>query len=155
MSDYPYAGTSGWSGSDTSRERQEREDATGITGWRSREVFKLIASAGEVGMTDKEVQSALRIGHGASSGTLTRLHKAEKIARLRDRRRGNEIYVLPRHVQDRTTSPYRPNKRTSDDLREVRAQAWDEGRDAAVEHLDRAGFGFTKTTLVNPYRTER
>lgn len=109
MTDYPYAGTSGWSGGSTSKERQEWEDATGVTGWRSRQVYDLLRNAGRAGATDREVQAALNIGHGASSGTLTRLHKGGHIERLARRRNRNQVYVLAKHAVGQELSPYRPN----------------------------------------------
>lgn len=60
-------------------------------------------------MTDREVQTALAIGHGASSGTLTRLHKSGRVQRLTRRRNGNQVYVQAEHVLGREVSPYRPN----------------------------------------------
>lgn len=132
--DTPYAGSSGWSGSATSKERADREDASGVTGWRSRQVFDLIAAAGRSGMTDKEVQAALNVGHGASSGTLTRLHRAAHIARLTRRRNGNEVYVLPEHVNGRETQPYRPN---SGKTAAARAKALEEAITEAQDLIDR------------------
>jgi len=132
--DTPYAGSSGWSGSATSKERADREDASGITGWRSREVHALIAAAGRSGMTDKEVQAALAIGHGASSGTLTRLHRAGHLARLTRRRNGNEVYVLPEHVNGRETQPYRPN---SGKTAAQRVKALEEAMREAQDLIDR------------------
>ena len=53
----PYGNTgSGWSGSETSRERQEREDSAGITGKRQAEVYGLLATHTTAGMTVKEVE---------------------------------------------------------------------------------------------------
>lgn len=119
MSDTPYSGgtSSGWSGSPTSRDRAQREDSTGVTGRRSRQVLALLTDAEDRGMTDAEVQDVLGVGHGVSSGALTRLHKAGRIARLAERRSGNEIYVVPASVGDRPVRPYRPNIGTTDKAR--------------------------------------
>jgi hypothetical protein len=99
---------SGWSGSDTSRERQEREDSSGITGKRQAEVYGLLATSTSTGMTVKEVEMALSIGHGPASSALTHLHRADRVARLKERRLNQEIYVLKGYVGDREESPYRP-----------------------------------------------
>lgn len=104
-----YAGTSGYSGSETSERRAREQDASGVTGKRQRAVHALLAKAKAYGRTDHEVQEDLGIGHGASSSALTALHKAGHIARLQVERYGNQVYVLGEHVNSRATSPYRPN----------------------------------------------
>jgi DNA-binding PadR family transcriptional regulator len=117
MSAMPYAGSSGHSGGASSEARAMREDATGITGARQKQVYEMVSSAASTGLTDREVQDALRIGHGASSAALTRLQKTGFLTRLKEQRNGNEIYVLPAHVGDREVAHYRPNT-TSAQLRE-------------------------------------
>jgi hypothetical protein len=105
----PYgAKGSGWSGSETSRERQEREDASGITGKRQAQVYALLATHTGHGMTVKEVEDALSLGHGPASSALTHLHRADRVARLQERRSGQQVYVLKGYVEDREESPYRP-----------------------------------------------
>lgn len=104
--------TGGWSGSETSRERAVRERDDGTLSARSRQVYALVVASGAQGVTDPEVQHAFRLGHGASSGALTRLHRQGRIARTTERRNRNQVYVLPEHVGDRTLSPYRPNRNT-------------------------------------------
>jgi hypothetical protein len=99
---------SGWSGSETSRERAEREDAMGITGKRQAQVFALLAQHTTAGMTVKEVEDALSLGHGPASSALTHLHRADRVARLQERRSGQQVYVLKGYVEDREESPYRP-----------------------------------------------
>jgi hypothetical protein len=99
---------SGWSGSETSRERAEREDAMGITGRRQAEVFALLATHTNKGMTVKEVEEALNIGHGPASSALTHLHRAERVVRLQERRLNQQVYVLRGYAEGRLESPYRP-----------------------------------------------
>ena len=99
---------SGWSGSETSRERAEREDATGITGKRQAQVFALLAQHTNDGMTVKEVEEALEIGHGPASSALTHLHRAERVVRLQERRLNQQVYVLRGYAEGRLESPYRP-----------------------------------------------
>jgi hypothetical protein len=99
---------SGWSGSETSRERSEREDAMGITGRRQAEVFALLAQHTTNGMTVKEVETWLGIGHGPASSALTHLHRAERVVRLQERRNGQQVYLLRGYAEGRPESPYRP-----------------------------------------------
>ena len=130
MSSTPYAGTSGWSGSDTSRERAQRDDSTGVTAYRHRRILRSLSRAREHGRTVAEIQTELGVGHGSASGALTVLHKGGHITRVKERRNRQEVYVLPEHVDAREESPYRPNpararlaqaEATLDRVREVRA----------------------------------
>jgi len=130
------ARTSGWSGSETSRARAEREDTGGVTGFRQREIHRLLSDAGPHGITDREVQRVLGVGHGASSAALTALHKAGHIARLMQERRGNQVYVLPEHVDHRLVSPYRSNSRRSVALAEVRQALASVNFDASEEDVE-------------------
>jgi hypothetical protein len=99
---------SGWSGSETSRERAEREDSLGITGHRQAQVFALLATHTSKGMTVKEVEEALGIGHGPASSALTHLHRAERVVRLQERRLNQQVYCLRGYAEGRPESPYRP-----------------------------------------------
>jgi len=99
---------SGWAGSETSRERQEREDSAGITGKRQAEVYGLLATHTTAGMTVKEVEDALSLGHGPASSALTHLHRAERVVRLQERRMNQQVYVLRGYAEGRPESPYRP-----------------------------------------------
>jgi DNA-binding transcriptional ArsR family regulator len=103
----PYQGSSGHSGSDTSRERAERRDGDGTTGKAAVRMFSEVALRGGYGLTCHEAQQRLGIGHGSASWALSVLHKAGKIARLEDRRVGQHVYVTPAHVNGRPLSPYR------------------------------------------------
>ena len=79
--DLPYAGTSGWSGSDTSRTRAVTADASGQT-WA-------------------ELGDKLGAHHGTASGVLSVLHKAGRIDRLTERRDRCKVYVLPEFTAGR------------------------------------------------------
>lgn len=109
----PYAGSSGWSGSDTSHERADRDDTSGTTGWRQRQTIALLHQAGERGLTWRELANILDVHHGGASGALSVLHKDGKIARLADRRGKSKIYVLPEYVAGRVTERQARNKRTT------------------------------------------
>jgi hypothetical protein len=110
----PYGGTtmartSGHSGSDTSAERAEREDANGTTRQRQARVLALLVTRGQRGATWQEVAAGLGLHHGQASGPLSNLHKAGRIERLAERRNRCAVYVLPEHVAGRETSAYTPN----------------------------------------------
>ncbi len=105
----PYGGSSGWSGSETSKERADRADATGLTAASEREALDYLTAVGDEGTTCKEYEIATGLGHGAASAPLSRLHQAGMIARLTMRRVGQQVYVTPENVGDRPTVPFRPN----------------------------------------------
>jgi hypothetical protein len=100
----PYAGTSGWSGSDTSKERALREDGEGTTGYRQSETLGVLWDAGYWGVTWSELAELYGWHHGQASGVLSVLHKAGKIVRLKARRNKSAIYVLPNYINDREVS---------------------------------------------------
>lgn len=103
----PYNGgtSSGWSGSDTSRERAERADRSRVTGKRQKQILTYLGRFGSVGGTYKEVGDSIGVGHGTSSGALSALHMAGKVARLTTIRQHCKVYVLPEYVEGRETEP--------------------------------------------------
>jgi hypothetical protein len=107
----PYGGTSGWSGSEASEDRAERDDADGTTSERQRAVLLLLARAGAPGLTWFELAEIRGWHHGQASGALSVLHKVGRISRLAERRGDSHVYVLPNYVLGRDESPYR-NRRT-------------------------------------------
>lgn len=118
----PYAGSSGWSGTDTSRERAERMDSTGKTAKNQELVLALLELQDFRGVTWKDLSSWYDWHHGTASGVLSALHKADKIVRLLDRRDRCRIYVLPEYVRGRQYDlPKRnmPNKEVFDMLIEL------------------------------------
>lgn len=94
----------GHSGSETSEAAQGK-----VTGKRAIEVHEAVQATWNHGMTCKELQKSLSIGHGAASGALTRLHRAGHLVRLQESRSGQQVYVHPTYLDDRKESPYRPN----------------------------------------------
>jgi hypothetical protein len=100
----PYAGTSGWSGSDTSRERAERSDSDGTTAGVQGAVLSILARQGTRGATWHEIADELGVHHGTASGALSVLHKVGSVSRLRLRRSRSAIYVLPEFVMGRATA---------------------------------------------------
>lgn len=97
----PYAGSSGYSGSDTSRERAERDDSDGTTSARQRRVIALLDYRGTRGATWKEVADILGLHHGQASGSLSNLHKVGRISRLRQTRERCKVYVLREYLDGR------------------------------------------------------
>lgn len=139
----PYGGSSGHAGSDTSRERAERDDRDGTTASRQRATLHALAVARGVGLTWRELGDRLHLHHGQASGSLSGLHKAGLIVRLTVRRNRCLVYVLPEYVGERLVSPYGRHTPLSDreqeiidDLRSVveQEEGWWIGNDDA-EHL--------------------
>jgi len=97
----PYAGTSGWSGSDSSLAAIIAQDKDGRTLTQQRTAFKWVVEAGCFGKTWREL--ALRTGwhHGSASRTLSILHKEGYIVRLKETRDNCAIYVAPNCVDGR------------------------------------------------------
>jgi hypothetical protein len=102
----PYAGTSGWSGSDTSLDRVLHEDSTGITSARQAYVMNFVRLAGYHGVTSKELRERSEWHHGQASGALSVLHKVGRLARLHSaeaRRDRCAVYVTPDYINGRQT----------------------------------------------------
>lgn len=89
----PYNGTSGHSGTDTSRERALHADRSGKTALRQAQALNLLAQRKLWGMTWKELSEITGLHHGTASGVLSVLHKAGRIARLKETRKGCKVYV--------------------------------------------------------------
>lgn len=103
----PYAGTSGWSGSQTSQRRAERDDADGTTLNRQQRTLRWLGRLGERGCTYVELGKAAGLHHGQASGVLSTLHAADLVVRLREEREQCQVYVLPEFVNDRPVVPRR------------------------------------------------
>lgn len=101
-----YAGTSGWSGSVTSRDRAHSADSSGKTSERQEETLSRLLKAGARGMTWKDLSMSTEWHHGQSSGVLSGLHKAGMIYRLAQSRAGCRIYVHPDHLGGRETEDH-------------------------------------------------
>jgi hypothetical protein len=90
----PYNGTGGHAGSDTSKERAEREADDGTLAKRQREIIAFLWAQADRGATWAEVAEHLGIHHGSASGALSNLHKAGRIVRTTDRRGRSEVYMV-------------------------------------------------------------
>jgi len=106
----PYRGTAGSSGSTASQDMAAAEAADGTMAERQRIVMNALALAGPRGETVADLRDGSKNHHGKMSSALTALHKTGKIARLTLRRDRCSIYVLPEHVEGRTTVPPGGNK---------------------------------------------
>jgi DNA-binding transcriptional ArsR family regulator len=89
----PYSGTSGHSGTDTSKARALNADRSGKTALRQAQTLNLLAQRKLVGITWKELSEITGLHHGTASGVLSVLHKAGRIARLKESRDGCKVYV--------------------------------------------------------------
>lgn len=109
LPELPYAGTSGFSGSDTSEERARRDDRGGKTRDRQERTLEALAEARDLGLTYQELGVIMGWHHGQSSGALSVLHKTSRIARLSERRNRCKVYVKPEYVYDRRVEPHGGN----------------------------------------------
>ena len=100
----PYAGTSGWRGSEASRERVFIDDANGTTSLRQRVALKRVWDQEFRGLTWKELSEIENIHAGQSSGVLSVLHKEGFIVRLKEKRNRCSIYVAPDYIRGREIS---------------------------------------------------
>lgn len=105
----PYAGTSGHSGSSTSRERAERRDASGLTSATQKAVLEMARQGGANGVTVAEAREHLGQHHGTVSGALSVLHMDGILERITERRNRCQVYVVPESVLGRETVPHRSN----------------------------------------------
>lgn len=117
----PYNGTSGWLGSDTSKDRAISMDSSGDTEVLQKDILDALKIAGKKGLTWHEcdwVDPDNR--HGSVSGALSTLHKHGLICRLKEpriievilkkdtvKKSKRKVYVLPEFVDGRETEPYR------------------------------------------------
>ena len=99
----PYNGSSGWSGTDTSRDRAISLDAKGDTKAVQSYIMHLLYVRDAEGATWREIADLTLWHHGTVSGALSVLHKTERIARLTEKRGRCRVYVLPEYVNGRDT----------------------------------------------------
>lgn len=107
--------SSGWTGSDTSRERAEHADATGTTGARQADAERRLGRARYHGMTWRELAEATGMHHGQASGVLSNLHHDGRVLRLTLTRERCGVYVLPEFIAGRQTADYGRTKANQPD----------------------------------------
>lgn len=133
MKEYPNGNGSGHAGNDTSRERQERNDASGVTSAVQQLALRTIAAAASEGVTVAEFEDMHHIGHGQASSAFSHLHRAGHVRRIKMRRKRHEIYVLPERINGREESPYRPRLKPA-------KSAKDYTEEQMLDLLRKAGF---------------
>jgi hypothetical protein len=97
--------SSGFSGTDTSKERAQLRDLVGAPGEVQRAIINSLKLSLRKGRTQSELDEELfELGHhGTISGAVSNLHKKGLIARLAEKRGKNKIYVMPYNVDGRET----------------------------------------------------
>lgn len=112
----PYAGTSGWRGSEASRERAFIDDANGTTSLRQRIALKRVWDQEFRGLTWKEFGEIENLHAGQASGVLSVLHKQGLIVRLKEKRNRCSVYVAPIYVNSREISERKGEGRTKSEV---------------------------------------
>lgn len=97
----------GHSGTDTSKERAEREASNGTATMRQKLLTIYLHNRAEKGLTWSEVADFLEVHHGSASSLLTNMHKQGRIVRLSEKRNKSKVYVLPEYTNGRDTEPYK------------------------------------------------
>ena len=112
----PYNGSSGWSGSDASKQRAAHDDGNGITAQRQIDTMNQLEIAGQQGLTWNELAYHYGWHHGQASGALSNMHKTGHIMRLKETRNKSHVYVLPEWVMFRDTEEFgrKPVKEMAD-----------------------------------------
>jgi len=105
----PYAGTSGWTGSQTSYERVKIADDSGATAKYQRMLLTDLRQAGNQGLTSREWGLMHELEHQTYSSVPSVLHLGGYVARLTQRRGRHQVYVLPEWVNGRTLAPHKSN----------------------------------------------
>lgn len=113
----PYAGMSGWSGSETSRDAAFAADTVGVTSRRQSEILRYLTTRGATGATWREVANHFGWHHGIASGRLSELHQRDLIGRTSWGRLRCAVYVS-KIVADGLPSeqlrPFTPNTQRGD-----------------------------------------
>lgn len=123
----PYAGTSGWSGSTSSRDRAVQDDTSGVTSERQLKVLEMLEEAGADGLTWNEISDVTGEHHGKVSNALSVLHMKRYISRLTERRNNSQIYVRHHYVQGRETAPHKQH---------IKKETENEWLTELLEHID-------------------
>lgn len=106
----PYAGTSGWSGSQTSYERAMANDESGLTSKNQMLFMSDLLFTGEHGLTAREWGHLHNLEHQTYSSIPSILHEGGFIERLTQKRGRHQVYVLPEYVNGRETATHRSKK---------------------------------------------
>lgn len=102
----PYAGTAGYSGSETSEAQARLEAGDGTVKARQDRALRLLSASGGFGVTVAEFRGVTGLHHGKASSVLSTLHHDGLVARLLERRERCAVYVRPEFVGDRETATH-------------------------------------------------
>jgi hypothetical protein len=106
----PYNGKSKVGHSEAGAEQQAKDDADGgATSARQQATLAWLERQERDGSTIAELSLAKNWHHGQASGALSVLNKTGDIVRLKHRRKGQSIYVLPQHIDGRDVAAQRQN----------------------------------------------
>jgi hypothetical protein len=106
-----YNDTSGHQAAEPSAEGVRHADVTGITAKAQKYALIMATQGGRNGVTVAELRERHgSLHHGRISAALTNLHKAGRLAALRERRGHCGIYVLPEFVEGREVREFRSNR---------------------------------------------
>jgi hypothetical protein len=157
MTSATYAGTTGHSGTDTSRAQADDLPKHG----RAR-VLRSAANLGYQGVTIVDLRSWFDdMHHGTLSSALTNLHRDGRLARLVEKRDRCHIYVLPEYVTGRPTEPWGaglcPNSTTSTTSGHGRRATTWAGRKAKPEVAGKhpSPSSNTSTRCAQPWATPK
>jgi len=102
----PYAGTAGYSGSETSEAQVRLEAGDGTVKDRQDRALRMLTVEGRRGMTVAEFRAVTGLHHGKASSVLSTLHHDGLVARLLERRDKCAVYVRPNYVHGREVAPH-------------------------------------------------
>lgn len=108
----PYAGTAGWSGTDTSKDRAMTNLRTGKEYNNQQKALVLIKQAGRLGLTWKELSDKTGMHHGTASGVLSVLHKSGAILRTTGVRNKSKVYMDIAFTDDVRHEPYKEKSKS-------------------------------------------
>lgn len=107
----PYAGTAGWSGTDTSKERAMINLRTGREYNNQQKALALLKQYGRLGLTWKELSDKTDMHHGTASGVLSVLHKSGAILRTTGTRDRCKVYMDIAFTDDVKHEPYKEKQK--------------------------------------------
>ena len=107
----PYAGTAGWSGTDTSQERAMYNLRTGREYNNQQKALALIKASKKLGFTWKELSDYTGMHHGTATGVLAVLYKSGAILRTKQVRNRCRVYVDIAYTDEVEHVPYKEKEK--------------------------------------------
>lgn len=99
----PFAGSDGWSGTETSQKAAESHLVTAAD--KQIATLNLLREKKARGVTVVDLRNTIIPHHGTASRVLSVLHVSGKILRLKESRDGAKVYVLPEYQMTRVVEP--------------------------------------------------